>query len=59
MENEGGKNRDKKIAMVKLIIQKNNQPGIAATKILVCWVSVWTYSCGICSWYWLLLFWAL
>jgi hypothetical protein len=37
---KGGKNRDKKIVMVKLIIQEKKTPGTATTERPVCLVKV-------------------
>jgi hypothetical protein len=53
-ESEGDKNRDKKIAMIKLIIQKNHPS--TTTKSSVCSAKVLTYPFGVQSWYWRLVF---
>jgi hypothetical protein len=56
-ESKGGKNKDKKIVMVKLIIQKKK--GTATAKSSVCLVKVLDLFFGVQCWYWCLVFWAL
>jgi hypothetical protein len=49
-ENEGGKNRDNKIVMMRLIIQKKRWIQ-KQQKVYCAWHMFWTFSFGIQSWY--------
>jgi hypothetical protein len=66
-ESDGGKNRDKKIVIVKLIILNRKKgeelwgknPQLQQQKVQSIPQKFWTYSFGIQSWYWCLVFWAM